>query len=240
MKRVQRHSANITVDCSMSRIILLILFTSLTGGHGLLCNFTNSLEKSVMIMENSIKEQEKGLQQQRIILEKQKTIFQEALEQLSNTTNYDNKCKLQECEAIPSAKDGYHGWKTFGSYCYEVLNKVSGVRQDKSQGYPPASTEDCKRECAAVGAELASIDSAAENEFIASNILLYGGTPTTYFAGGDYANWVDGPGPCVVMLYDGNNRGKWMKTDCTTGRNKPWSCCTADCICKKKRVVVSK
>ena len=85
------------------------------------------------------------------------------------------------------------------------------------------------------GARLAYIDSAEENEFIMKHILGSWGTPTTYIAGGEYANWLDGPGQCVNMIQKESNRGKWMKTDCTVGHGKPWGCCTADCICKKKR-----
>ena len=96
-----------------------------------------------------------------------------------------------------------------------------------------SSSEDCEKECEEIGGKLATIHSADENDFISHFVLAGGGTPTTYFAGGSYGNWVDGAGPCAVMMWRGENRGKWMKTDCSTGMDKPWGCCTADCICKK-------
>ena len=96
--------------------------------------------------------------------------------------------------------------------------------------------------CEKYGAELAYIESAEENDFIKNNILGGGDTPTTYIAGGEYAGWSEWDwlkGECVIMIQEGDYRGKWMKTDCTAGRGKPWGCCTADCICKKKRRCVA-
>ena len=64
-------------------------------GHGLDCDFGNSVENNMRKMEKSIRQQEKELQMQKIILEKQKTLLDNFNYYQANTTVKNEKCQRQ-------------------------------------------------------------------------------------------------------------------------------------------------
>uniref|UniRef100_A0A669EQ60 C-type lectin domain-containing protein n=1 Tax=Oreochromis niloticus TaxID=8128 RepID=A0A669EQ60_ORENI len=97
------------------------------------------------------------------------------------------------------ACDLANGWMTYGSNCYKF-------KSDTRKSWTSA-----RHDCVADGADLVSITSAEENQFVTSptGISMWMGGHDSITEGG--WEWTDGSPPNLIMLI---NNGYWNDDNC--------------------------